>query len=59
VGYHADAYDDLQQYFGQVTVAQTFHADYMIPYENDNPIYICRDLKIPVDEMWKQMQSFS
>jgi hypothetical protein len=53
-----DIYDFLCQRFGQVAVAQTFHADYIMPYENDTPIYICRDLKIPVDEMWKQIQSF-
>lgn len=44
VGYHADAYDYLKKYFGQVTIAQTFHADYIMPYENDNPIFICKNL---------------
>lgn len=58
VGYPADAYDFLRQHFKQVTVARTFHADYIMPYENDNPIFICRDLNIPVDEMWKKLQSF-
>ena len=57
-GYTGDIYEYLRQRFGQVTIAQTFHADYIMPYENDTPIYICRDLKIPVDEMWKQIQSF-
>ncbi len=57
-GYNGDIYDYLRQHFGKVTLAKIFHADYIMPYENDTPIFICRDLKIPVDEMWKQIQSF-
>lgn len=56
-GYGYDR-DFLQTLFKEVTVAKVYHADYVMPYENDTPIFICRDAKLPLDELWKKIQSF-
>jgi hypothetical protein len=30
-----------------------------MPYENDMPIYICRDLRVSLAEVWKREKNFS
>jgi hypothetical protein len=30
-----------------------------MPYENNQPIWVCRDLKVSIDEAWKGAKSFN
>jgi hypothetical protein len=48
----------LKLYFEEVTVVRGPHTAYALEYENDNPIYVCYGLKIPVDEFWKSLMSY-
>lgn len=57
-GYLGGMKDSLEQAFTEVTPVTVFHNDYVMPYENDTPIYVCKGLKIPLDELWKSIQSF-
>jgi hypothetical protein len=29
---------------------------YTMPYENDRPIFICRDLRMPLDRLWNRLK---
>ncbi len=59
VGLPASEHGMLDQAFEEVTPGTVFHHDYIMPYENDLPIYVCKGLKIPLDQLWKSVQSFS
>jgi 4-amino-4-deoxy-L-arabinose transferase-like glycosyltransferase len=41
-----------------VTLAGRFGAPYVMPYENDAPITICRGLKWPLDELWPKLKFY-
>ncbi len=42
----------LTNEYGKVTLVKRLHMDYVMPYENDTPIYICRDPKRPLALIW-------
>ena len=44
--------EDLRQRFASVDLAGYATCDYCIPYERDVPIHVCRDLQLPIDELW-------
>lgn len=52
---------ELEEHKGscnRVEQAAVVKSKYAIPYENNLPIYICRDLKITLSEIWKQQKHF-
>ncbi len=49
---------NLEQVFDQVQLAATTHCDYCMPYENNLPVWICREPKFNFDEVWPQSKSF-
>jgi hypothetical protein len=30
-----------------------------MPYENNQPIWICRDLRLPIEDAWREAKSFN
>ncbi len=44
--------EDLEQRFESVELAGVAACDYCIPYERDLPIYICRGLRMTIEELW-------
>ncbi len=38
--------------------AATFTAPYIMPYENDIPIMVCRGLKVPLATLWPSLKSY-
>ncbi|HEX2905745.1 MAG TPA: glycosyltransferase family 39 protein, partial [Phototrophicaceae bacterium] len=50
--------DQLKPYFESVRVAGLVHHPYAIPYENF-PIYLCRGLKVPLEQLWPEVKDFS
>ncbi|MEN6311395.1 MAG: glycosyltransferase family 39 protein [Acidobacteriota bacterium] len=50
--------EDHKKSCGEVALAAVHTCRYCMPYENDMPIYVCRGLKVPVDEIWKNGKSF-
>ena len=47
-----------QRACGSIEDAGTFGNPYAMPYENNRPIFICRDPKIPLDELWPRLKRF-
>jgi len=46
----------LEGVFTQVIPAAVFRCRYCMPYENNLPIFICRDLKIQMHQLWPQIR---
>ena len=51
--------EDLQQYFESVEYGATFTCDYCMPYENNRPMFICRNMKISPQEIWDQEKNYN
>jgi hypothetical protein len=43
---------------GSVEDAGTFGNPYAMPYENDRPIFICRNLRQPLDRIWDRLKRY-
>jgi hypothetical protein len=43
---------------GSVEEVGSFGGPYVMPYENDRPIFICRDLRMPLGELWSRLKRF-
>jgi len=43
---------------GSVETVGTFGGPYVMPYENNRPIFLCRDLRRPLDEIWGRLKRF-
>jgi hypothetical protein len=50
---------DLGEVYEEVTEASRFHHDYVMPYENDRPIYLCRKPKVSLGDVWPRVKSFN
>jgi Dolichyl-phosphate-mannose-protein mannosyltransferase len=53
-----DERDRLLEFFESVELSSIRHSDYCMPYENDLPIWICRGMKITVEELWSEVRFF-
>lgn len=54
-----DEREELQTVFERVELAATTNCVYCMPYENHQPVFICRNMRSPIDEVWhmvKEMQ---
>lgn len=47
----------LEQYFSHVEEAAVLHHPYAMPFEN-RPVYLCRDLKVPLKELWPKLKNW-
>ena len=50
---------DLEPIFEEIEPAATFTNKYVMPYENNSTIYICRRMKIPLRELWPKIKCYS
>jgi dolichyl-phosphate-mannose-protein mannosyltransferase len=41
-----------------VEIAANFGAPYVMPYENDRPIFLCRGLRRPLSEIWERLKRY-
>lgn len=55
IGGHKE--DHLNTFHEVTETARTFHK-YAMPYESNQPIYICRGIKHPLKEIWKNVKHF-
>jgi len=53
-----DDRETLETIFESVTLGETFHCDLCMPYEDENPIWVCRRLKQPASTLWLQVKKF-
>ena len=44
--------------FESVTIADTVRNMYAMPYENNLAIYVCRNLKMPLKELWPELKHY-
>jgi hypothetical protein len=51
--------DGLKQIFEEAELVDVFEHDYVMPYENNLPIHVCRRLKMPVDEVWRLNKEYN
>ena len=49
---------DHEQVYESVIEAARFTHPYVMPYENNQPIYICRGLKMPLEQVWPRTKHF-
>jgi hypothetical protein len=50
--------EDLQESFESVAPAARVVAPYAMPYETEDPIHVCRGLRIPLGEAWRRGKLF-
>jgi len=43
---------------GSVEEVGRFGGPYVMPYENDRPIFMCRDLRMPLADLWSKLRRF-
>jgi hypothetical protein len=43
----------------QVERAATIECGRCMPYENHRPVWLCRGLKVPIGQVWKEVKNFS
>ncbi len=55
VGGNAETWRSL---CASVEIVDHFGGPYVMPYENDRPIFICRDLRMPLGRLWSRLQRF-
>jgi hypothetical protein len=48
--------EPLERIFKNVTLAGVFTCRYCMPYENRLPIFLCRDLLLPMQQLWPTLQ---
>jgi 4-amino-4-deoxy-L-arabinose transferase-like glycosyltransferase len=49
---------DLTMFFDSVTQVGVTHCRYCMPFENDRPIFLCRHLKQPLDQVWPRLKFY-
>jgi hypothetical protein len=50
--------DNYLDYFSQVDQAAVIKCEYCMPYENNLPVYICRNKKITMRERWESLKHY-
>ena len=50
---------DKEVLFEEVQEFGTIYTKYAIPYENDLKVYLCRNLKQPVEELWPTLKNYN
>jgi hypothetical protein len=50
--------DDYLKHIFQVEQAATIRCEYCMPYENNLPVYVCRNKKIKISEIWEFMKHY-
>ena len=48
----------LMQVFGRIERADTVRCRYCMPDENDLPVYVLRDPKLPFEEAWPRFKHY-
>ena len=49
---------DHMQVFDSVEQAGLFTHEYVMPYENNLPIFVCRGLRVTIEEVWPRVKHF-
>jgi hypothetical protein len=55
----SDEVGDKADYFEEVRDMGVINSPYAIPYEDNLHIYLCKNLRIPVEELWPQIKNYN
>ena len=58
VYWHDSGRAQLEELFESVTEVGHFEHPYVMPYENNRTLLLCRGLKIPMEEFWRLIKLF-
>ncbi|MBU1707432.1 glycosyltransferase family 39 protein [bacterium] len=50
--------EHLEFSFESVEQAAIIHSEYAMPFENDLPVYLCRHIKFPLQQIWPQTKHY-
>jgi len=50
---------DHEKVFESVEQAGLFQHNYVMPYENNLPLFVCRGLRAPIEELWPQLKHYN
>ena len=53
-----DRRECLQQIFESVERGALFTCDDCMPYEDDKPIWVCRNMRFPLDQLWAEIKHY-
>jgi len=53
-----DDRETLETIFASVELAATFACGLCMPYQNDNPIWVCRGMKVESEPLWRSVRKF-
>jgi hypothetical protein len=51
--------EDKQQLFESVEVTETVQCEYCMPYKDNLRVFVCRGIKVPLDELWRRHRLFN
>ena len=51
--------EDVQKSFEQTEQVATFTHPYVLPHENNNPVFLCRKPRRPLKEIWPEVKCYS
>ncbi|MCA1815885.1 MAG: hypothetical protein LC746_05650, partial [Acidobacteria bacterium] len=51
--------EDVQKSFNRVELAAVFTHPYVLPHENNLPVFVCRQPKAPLKEIWPRVKCYS
>lgn len=49
----------LRSMFREIKQVEIIKHEYVMPYENNLPIYLCRDALLPIEEVWPRLKNFN
>ena len=52
-------YNRLKDNFAEIKEMARTHSEYAMPYESDMPVYIARNSKLPLREVWPMLKSYN
>jgi hypothetical protein len=52
-----DDREELQPVFESVELAATTSCEYCMPYENTQPVFVCRGMRLPIEEAWPMVKT--
>jgi hypothetical protein len=55
----SDDVGNKNELFEEVTELATVYTKYAMPYENNLKVYLCRNLKTPIPELWPKIKSYN
>jgi hypothetical protein len=50
--------EGLGEIFEEVELAARTDCGYCMPYENDQPVWLCRGLRMSIEELWPKLKHF-